>query len=137
MKSGVEKESFMLRHIKGLIGISIALALVSLILGSLTLAQTGTTSLRGTVLDKSGANVPGAKVKLENKAQALERETATNDSGGFEFPALSPGTYSLTVEKDGFRKYQQSNVQLLVNLPATLNVILEIGTTTEVVEVSA
>jgi len=100
-------------------------------------AQTGTTSVRGTVLDKSGAVVVGAKVTLANPAQAVHRETQTGESGQYEFQALQPGTYNLTVEMAGFRKAEQKNVQLLVNLPATSNVTLEIGSASELVEVSA
>ncbi len=99
--------------------------------------QTGTTSLRGTVLDKTGAAIVGATVTLDNAAQAVHHQVKTGPSGEYEFLALLPGTYSLTVEAAGFRKSEQKNVQLLVNTPATLNVTLEVGTTTETVEVSA
>jgi hypothetical protein len=100
-------------------------------------AQTGTTSVRGTVLDKSGAAIVGAKVTLTNVGQALQREMMTSGAGAYEFLLLPPGTYTLTVESAGFRKFEQKNLQLLVNLPATLNATLEVGATTEVVEVSA
>jgi len=101
------------------------------------LGQTGTTSLRGTVTDKSGATVAGAKVRLVNPGQALEREITSTESGEYEFLALSPGTYELIIEKDGFRTYQQTNIKLLVNSPATVNTTLEVGSTVQTVEVSA
>jgi hypothetical protein len=100
-------------------------------------AQTGTTSLRGVVTDKTGATVANANVTLTNVGQALKREMTTNNAGEYEFLALPPGTYVLTVELAGFRKFEQKNLQLLVNLPATQNVTLEVGTSTETVEVSA
>jgi hypothetical protein len=100
-------------------------------------AQTGTTSLRGAVTDKTGATVANANVTLTNVGQALKREMTTNNAGEYEFLALPPGTYALTVELTGFRKFEQKNLQLQVNLPATQNVTLEIGTSTETVEVSA
>src|SRR5215467_690179 len=127
----------MLRHMKGLFGLCSVFVLVCWLTGSAAFAQTGTTSLRGTVTDKSGAAVSGAAVRLVNSAQALEREITTKDSGEYEFLALPPGSYELTVEKEGFRKYQQNNLQLLVNSPATLNPTLEIGSTLQTVEVSA
>jgi Carboxypeptidase regulatory-like domain len=99
--------------------------------------QTGTTSLHGAVTDKTGAVVAAAKVTLDNPQQSLHRETTTGNDGEYEFPALQPGAYSLTVETSGFRKYEQRNLQLLVNLPATQNVVLEIGSSTQTVEVSA
>jgi hypothetical protein len=125
-----------LRHVQGLLGVFAVVVMLGLVGGTAVMGQTGTTSVRGTITDKSGASVPEAKVRLENKTQALERETVTRNSGEYEFLGLPPGTYTLIVEKDGFRKYEQNKLQLLVNLPATMNVTLEIGTSTQVVEVS-
>ncbi len=100
-------------------------------------AQIGTTSLRGTILDKSGAVVAGATVKLTAAELSVERTVVSTATGAYEFPALPPGTYALRVEAGGFRAYDQKNIQLLVNNPATVNVTLEVGSTTETVEVSA
>lgn len=100
-------------------------------------AQIGTTSLRGTILDKSGAVVAGATVKLTAAELSVERTVVSTATGAYEFPALPPGTYALRVEAGGFRAYDQKNLQLLVNNPATVNVTLEVGSTTETVEVSA
>jgi hypothetical protein len=100
-------------------------------------AQVGTTSVRGTVTDKSGAAVVGAKVTLVSTGQAIQREMQTSQSGEYEFLALPPGSYALTVEMASFRRFEQKNLQLLVNTPATLNATLEVGATTETVEVSA
>ena len=102
-----------------------------------TWAQTGTTSLRGTVTDKTGAAIVTAKVTLTLTGQALQREIATNQVGEYEFLALPPGTYVLTVEMTNFRKFEQRNLQLLVNTPATVNVVLEVGIAAQAVEVSA
>jgi hypothetical protein len=110
---------------------------VLLLVGTCGRAQTGTTSLRGTVLDKSGASIIGATVTLDNAAQGLHHQLKSGASGEYEFLALPPGTYTLTVEMAGFRKSEQKNLQLLVNSPAAQNVTLEVGTTTETVEVSA
>jgi hypothetical protein len=104
---------------------------------AITNAQSGTTSLRGTVLDKSDAAVVGANVVLTNPAQALQRQTKTTGTGSYEFLSLPPGTYLLTVEAPGFRKYEQKNIQLLVDSPGTADVTLDIGSTAETVEVSA
>jgi hypothetical protein len=100
-------------------------------------AQTGTTSLRGTVVDRTGGAVGQAKVTLSNPAQALVRETNTNGSGVYEFASLPPGTYFLTVEMNGFRKHEQKNIHLLVDSQGVADVTLEIGATTDVVEVTA
>src|SRR5712664_3790002 len=100
-------------------------------------AQVGTTSLRGTVVDKTGASVADAKVSLDNAGQAFHREMQTSTTGEYEFVALPPGTYALIIEKAGFRKHEQKNLQLLVNLPVTVNATLEVGATSQIVEVSA
>jgi carboxypeptidase family protein len=114
------------------------LFLLLFIFGSEVLAQTGTTSLRGVVvLDKSHGAISGAKVSISNSTQGLQRDAVTPSTGEFEFLALPPGTYTLTVEKEGFNKYEQANLQLLVNLPTTVNITLQIGSLTTQVEVSA
>ncbi|HTC66160.1 MAG TPA: TonB-dependent receptor [Candidatus Acidoferrum sp.] len=99
-------------------------------------AQTGTTSLRGSILDKSGASVAGAAITLTDNELGVQRSTVSDSTGAYEFASLQPGTYSLRVQAPGFRAYDQRNVQLLVNNPATVNVTLLIGTATETVEVS-
>jgi hypothetical protein len=100
-------------------------------------SQTGTTSVRGAVTDKTGAAIVGAKVTVINAAQGLHREVATDGSGAYEFLSLPPGSYVLTVETKGFRKFEQKNLQLLVNSPATVNATLEVGSAAEIIEVSA
>jgi hypothetical protein len=100
-------------------------------------AQTGTTSVRGTLSDKTGAAVAEAKVTITNKDRGLQRETQTDGSGEYSFLALSPGTYTLTVEKAGFRRYEQIGLELLVNVAVTSNATLVVGTTAEKVDVSA
>src|SRR5947209_10513120 len=99
------------------------------------LAQTGTSSVRGTVTDKSGASISGAKVTLEEPNQAVRREAVTSDTGAYAFQALPPGTYTLTIEMASFRRYQRTGLELLVDVPNTVNVALEIGQASAVVEV--
>src|SRR5205814_9345729 len=101
------------------------------------LGQTGTSSVRGTVTDKSGGAVVGAKVSLGNVQQAFRREAVSSDAGAYSFLGLPPGTYSLGVEMANFRKYERKNLELLVNSPTTADVTLDVGSTTEIVEVSA
>jgi hypothetical protein len=100
-------------------------------------AQTGTTSLHGVVTDKTGSAIVGAKITLTNSGQGWTRETATGSVGDYDFLSLPPGTYALTIEKAGFRKFDQKNLQLLVNSPETANVTLEVGSTSETIEVTA
>jgi hypothetical protein len=100
-------------------------------------AQTGTTSLRGTVNDETGAVIVGANVKISNSQTGFERSTTSGSAGEYEFLALPPGLYALTVEKQSFQRYVHTNLDLLVNLPATQNVTLHVGSVSQTVEVSA
>ena len=100
------------------------------------MGQAGTTSIHGVVTDKSGAVIAAAKVTLLNPAQGLQRSVDSAEAGEFEFVALQPGTYTLVVEASGFRKFEQKSVQLLVNLPSTVNVTLEVGSAAQTIEVS-
>ena len=95
------------------------------------------TSIRGVVTDASAALVPSAHVTLANAATGLERRTVSDTKGEYEFLQVPPGTYVLTVESSGFKKYEVTGLQLQVDSPATLNVTLQVGGTTETVEVSA
>src|SRR4030095_8987501 len=106
------------------------------LLSSFAWAQSSTTSLRGTVTDASGATVSNADVTMSSPERAVERTTKTGAEGGFEFLQIPPGVYHLMVQMTGFRKFEQTGIQLLVNTPATINVKLEIGTTSETIEVT-
>src|ERR1700736_11618 len=105
--------------------------------GALVWAQTGSTSLRGTVTDVSGATISQAKVTLSSSDRGFQRTVLSGETGSYEFVQLQPGAYQLTVEMPGFRKYEQKGLQLLVDTPATINMKLSVGTPTEVVEVTA
>lgn len=96
-----------------------------------------TTSLRGVVSDPSGAVVPNARVTITNDATNVARTTQTTSAGIYEFVAVLPGTYKLTVEAQGFRSYSQTGVPLQVNLPATINVQLEIGAVSQSVQITS
>src|SRR5437870_2193798 len=104
---------------------------------SLARAQTSTTSLRGTVTDPSGSVVAEATVVLTNAESRTERTATTGTQGGYQFLAVSPGTYTLNVTAKGFRRYEQTGLELLVNTPGTANVQLKVGTLAEVVTVTS
>lgn len=95
-----------------------------------------TTSLRGTVTDPSGAAVPNATVRLTNADTNVARTTTTTTRGEYVFPEVLPGNYALDVEASGFSKYHQAGVTLLVNLPATADVRMKVGTAQETITVT-
>jgi len=113
------------------------LLFVSLLASSIfAFAQSGTTSLRGTVTDSSSAAVSGATVTLARPESGFTRAATTNGTGNYEFLQLQPGTYELRVEMSGFRKAERKQVQLLVDTPANVDIRLDVGATTETVEVT-
>lgn len=113
---------------------SSCLLILSLHLG---FAQTGTSSLSGVVLDPSKAAVAGAHLMLRNNAQSLQRDTQSNGSGEYTFTSVPPGVYTLIVEKQGFRRYEQNDLRLQVDSAVTSNVTLAIGSVSQQVEVSS
>ena len=97
-------------------------------------AAFGTVS--GTVLDASGAPVPGAKVAVSNSSLGLNRELTTTDGGIFVAPALVPGEgYKVTVGKEGFASYATAEFGVHVGETVNLKVALAVGTVTQTVDV--
>jgi hypothetical protein len=97
-----------------------------------------TSGVTGVVTDQSGAIIVGAEVELANSAIAFSATTTTNGSGAYQFLHVPPGTnYRLTFTKDQFRTVTLSNLDLGVGVTETKNASLEVGSTTEKVEVEA
>src|SRR6267143_4210282 len=108
-----------------------------LITASFIAAQTSSSSLQGTVTDPSGSAISGAGIMLSSNESKLERTMVTGTQGEYRFFALSPGLYTLTVTAKGFSRYEQTDLQLLVNTPATANVRLKVGSVNESVTVTS
>jgi hypothetical protein len=98
-------------------------------------ASSGTVA--GTVTDPSGAAIVGAAVTLTEPSTGSTRTASTNESGHFVFANVTPGTYNVTINKTGFRLAKLSDQVVNIGSALTLNVALELGSTTEVVEVTA
>ena len=100
-------------------------------------AQVFTTSLTGLVTDETGASVPGAAALLENVDTRETRRAETGETGRYTFSQLLPGRYELTVEAQGFKRFARPGIALRSGIPGEVNVALQIGDVTEIVEVSA
>jgi hypothetical protein len=97
-----------------------------------------TGSISGTVLDASGAGVPGAKVTITNTDRgAVSRSTTTNNEGNYLGALLDVGHYSVAVEAKGFKTEVQKGVTLNVNDKLTVNFRMEVGDVTQQVTVEA
>src|SRR5580765_6277146 len=93
-------------------------------------------SISGVVSDPSGAVVQGAKVTATNVATAAERTTETNSSGNYSLTNLVPGTYSVSVAKDGFQTVRFDNTPLTVAQALVLNAKFAVGAVQQTVEVN-
>jgi hypothetical protein len=104
---------------------------------SLPISAQNVGSLRGTVIDKSGAAVPEAAVTVTDLATDASRTSKTDNTGAFSVAQLNPGTYKVEIEKAGFKKYIEANVTILVATPTTLEVHLDLGTVSQEVIVQS
>ena len=100
-------------------------------------SQEITAGLQGTVKDPSGAVIAKAVVEVTSPSLIGLKRAETDQAGYYRFANLPPGTYTLTVTTTGFRTYKQGNIVLEVGRLPSLDVRMELGTATEVVEVSA
>ncbi len=100
-------------------------------------AQTFRGTILGTVLDQSGAPVPGASVTAKNQETALSRTTVTEDSGTYHIPELPIGVYTVTTEKQGFETVTQGDVPVVVASESRVDVTLHPGKVESRIEVSA
>ncbi|MGH9338839.1 MAG: TonB-dependent receptor domain-containing protein [Acidobacteriota bacterium] len=101
-------------------------------------AQGGSnTGLQGTVTDTTGATIPGVTVVVTRLETGEQRTVFTNDSGNWEARFLSPGPYEVTFEIPGFKKLSRSGITVNSLEMATVDVVLELGEITQVVEVVA
>ncbi len=100
-------------------------------------AQTFRGTILGTVTDATGAAVADAAVSARNVATGLVRSTVTDAAGNFAIPELPIGTYSLTVEKTGFKTAVVSDLRVEVAGERRVDVALEVGEIAEAVEVTA
>ena len=99
-------------------------------------SQAFTGTISGVVRDPNSAVVPNAAVRAKNEANGEVRQALTGQEGLFVFSQLPPGTYEVSVEAQGFRKSVQTGVVLRVNQTAEINVSLQLGEVTQVVEVT-
>jgi hypothetical protein len=114
-----------------------ALALAVFALALPSLAQNSTATLTGHVSDPAGAAVAGAAVKIKNNKTQVETNATTTSDGDYTVPYLQPGQYTVTVEMQGFKTATSDVVELHTADKATMDVALEVGAVSDVVNVSA
>jgi hypothetical protein len=117
---------------------SICIFLAAFITSALTFAQGPSTgTITGTVADQQGASVAGASIVITDSVTSTQLKSTSNDTGRYIFPNVPPGSYDVQFEKTGFSQKKLIKQTVEVGQSLGLNVTLEVGATTSVVEVTS
>lgn len=100
-------------------------------------AQDATGRIIGIVTDPSGAVIPHAKITVTNTQTNVSNDTTSGDDGSYQVLQLPIGSYQVTAEAQGFRKTAESPQKLEINQSLKIDVKLEVGSTSETVQVEA
>jgi hypothetical protein len=120
------------------LGLVVLFAAVFASIGSLAHAQGGTSqTLSGTVVDGSGAVIPGADVAAKHAGTGVVSNTVSNSEGQFSLPSMQIGTYTVTVTLQGFKTVVINNVVLTSTAGANVKATMEVGGVSEQVTVSS
>src|SRR5918996_2951972 len=98
-------------------------------------AQQFTGGVRALVRDPNGV-IPGVTVTLTNEATNISREVVTNDVGQYNFPAVPPGTYTLSTRLTGYKSFESKGLVVGTQQFITLDVTLEVGALEESITVT-
>ena len=113
--------------------------ILSLAVGSSVFAQSTAINgtIEGTVRDEQGAVLPGVTVSVTNLDTGQQRVAVTNESGLYRAPLLSLGTYRISAELQGFKKFEQTGVSLRAGQTAVIDIALAVGVLSETITVTA
>src|SRR5690348_4321102 len=100
-------------------------------------AQEYLASISGTVTDSSDAVIPGANVTAQNLATHFTSSAVTNERGEYTIPFVTPGTYSVTVQANGFQRAMRTGVVLHASDKNQTSFKLSVGNLTQSVQVTA
>jgi hypothetical protein len=100
-------------------------------------AQDTRAKVQGLVTDESSAVIAGASVSLRNENTGVQAQQTTNTSGQYLFDFVLPGTYSVTVELQGFKQFVQRNILVQARGDVTVNALMQVGNTRESITVEA
>ncbi len=106
-------------------------------LGSLLLAQNPYGRITGRITDAAGALVPGASIRAVQAGTNLAVTTTSNQEGNFELANLPPGTYQITAELAGFKRYERGPIEVRVGDVLRIDISMEVGAVTENITVTA
>jgi len=101
-----------------------------------SLAQEATARIIGTITDPRGALVAGAKITVTNVATGVSREAVSDSEGNYQVLSLPLGKYRVSAERAGFKQVVIETKPLEINQVLRVDAVLEIGATTERVEIT-
>lgn len=117
-------------------GLALLMILALVVVGSSALlAQSDNTQISGYVKDATGAIIPGVTVVIKSETSNFQREAISNDSGYYAVSNIPPGTYTVSAELTGFKRFQTTNKKVDPGIPTTVDATLEVGEITETVSV--
>src|SRR5262249_33928857 len=132
MIEDVSRHHFSIRVFVGIV----SLVVLALIAGPPAAAQSTGGRIRGTVSDPSGGAIAAVTVQLINEATNASRDVQSNESGEYIFIEVPVGTYEIDVNQQGFKRYVRKGVVLNLNEVLTVDVVLQVGGSTETIEVT-
>src|SRR5882757_7103955 len=106
---------------------SLTLLLFLVVMARASFGQGITGSITGTVTDTRGAPIAGATVAIRQVGTDATRTILTSDVGSYRITQLAPGGYSIRIDKDGFKPFQQANVTLAIDNDAEIHAKLDKG----------
>jgi hypothetical protein len=110
---------------------------LGLLAAAFCFGQTNQGSISGSITDPNGAAVPGVRVQATRLETKQTFETATSDAGLYVFPDLPTGSYTVSVEKAGFKRGERSGIEIRVAQRQPLDFQLQIGDVQQTVEVQS
>src|SRR5437868_13688521 len=114
--------------------LSIALVLL-LSAGIINLWGQGSSQIGGVVKDPSGAVIPGVELTITNTDTNISRSVISAENGSYTVSNLVPGPYKIHAELPGFVSYNQSGIVLQVASNPNINIMLQVGSVTDTVDV--
>lgn len=117
--------------------INFRLVLAAILAGGLLPGADTTGSVRGGIVDPSGAPIPSARIELINADTSVSYRQSSNGEGRYLFNLVPPGNYNIRASRDGFRTHTLTGLVVEVNKSLLVNLQLEIGTVSESIEVKA